>query len=150
MANDSTELLVGAWEETGDVHEADYGNVKGVAHANEPGCLVRGIDIQHTGEVVGLLGDDADGLSGHSGKPHDNVLGEEAVVNLSHHVLFDSTPLPYSRQERLQSLANTVLFNIRGLTSVRTLVEGQEPVLGSRATTDLAARQWHFAKSLLR
>jgi hypothetical protein len=79
-----------------------------------------------------------------------HVLGEEAVINLTRHVLFDPTPVPYSRAERLHAVANTVLFNLRTLSAVRTLVEGQEPELGANATVGGVPGQLRFAKSLLR
>ncbi len=74
-----------------------------------------------------------------------HVIGDEAVVNLSRHVLFDATPLPTSRLQRLQGLANTVLYNLRELASVRVLVEGQEPSLEGAPGGRLL-----LAKSLLR
>ena len=74
-----------------------------------------------------------------------HVIDEEAVINLTSHVLFDATPLPSSRLQRLQGLANTILYNLREIASVRILVDGQEPQLEGAPGGRLL-----FAKSLLR
>ena len=89
-------------------------------------------------EAVAVVPRTAEVLSVH-------VIGEEAIINLSQHVLFDPTPLAWSRLQRLQGLANTILYNLRELSTVRLLVEGEEPRFEGAANGRL-----QFAKSLLR
>ena len=38
-ADDAVELLIGSWQEAGDVHEREDRDIEGVARANETGCL---------------------------------------------------------------------------------------------------------------
>ena len=59
----------------GHILEGDERNIEGIAEADKAGALVRGVDIQRPGQVVGLVGDDADGLSGQAAEPDDDVPG---------------------------------------------------------------------------
>jgi hypothetical protein len=49
---------------------------KAVAEAHEAGALAAGVDVQHAGQHLRLVGDDAHRLAVHAGEADDDVLGE--------------------------------------------------------------------------
>ena len=73
--DDAAVLLLNAGQEAGNVFEGHQRNVEAVAEANEARGLDGGVDVEHAGEEVGLVGDDADGASVEAGKADDDVLG---------------------------------------------------------------------------
>ena len=75
MPDDPAPLLYRSWEETGDVHESEQGDVEAVTHADEPCRLDARIDVQAAGEHLRLVGDDAYRAAGEPGEPDDDVLG---------------------------------------------------------------------------
>ena len=60
----------------GDVYKRQ---VEGVARAHEPGGLLGGLNVQASGELHGLVGDDPDAHPVDSGEPDDDVRGEQRV-----------------------------------------------------------------------
>src|ERR1035441_4321533 len=66
--DDATVLLLRAGEEAGDVFERDQRNVEAVAEAHEARALDAGVDVEHSGKKVWLVGDDADGLAVEAGE----------------------------------------------------------------------------------
>ena len=71
-----------------DVDEGDEGDVEGVAGADEPGPLLRGVDVEHAGQHLGLVADDADGPAVDAGEPADQVHGP-VVVDLEELAVVD-------------------------------------------------------------
>ena len=59
VLDDAAVLLVDAGQEARDVDEGDEGDVEGVAEAHEARRLLRGVDVEHAGQVRGLVRDDA-------------------------------------------------------------------------------------------
>ena len=73
MADDGVVFLSGTGEESGNVDEADDGDVEGVAEAYEACGLARGVAVEHTGEDLGLVGHDADALAVEACEADDDV-----------------------------------------------------------------------------
>lgn len=69
-------LLLDTGEETRDIDKGHQRDVEGVAEADPAGPLDRGVDVQDTGGVVGLVGDEGDGAPVHAAKAHHQVGGE--------------------------------------------------------------------------
>ena len=63
MDNDTTILLTGTGQETGNVHEGYDRNIESVAETYETGCFTRCVDVEHAGHIFWLVGDEADALS---------------------------------------------------------------------------------------
>ena len=79
MADDPAPLLRGAGQEAGHVDERDEGDVERVAGAHEAGRLDGGVDVEHAGERVRLVADDADGVPAQPREAADDVLGEPGL-----------------------------------------------------------------------
>ena len=75
MADDAAVLLVGAGQEPGHVHQVDEGQPKGVAHLDEPGGLVGGVDVQAPAHDHGLVADEAHGPAADPAEAGDDVGG---------------------------------------------------------------------------
>ena len=63
----------------GNVDEGHEGDVEGVAEAYEARALARCVAVEHTGEIFGLVGHDADGLAVEAGEADDDILGVVAL-----------------------------------------------------------------------
>ena len=79
MADDPAEFLLGAGQETGDVLEDEHRNVERVAEPHEPRALHGRVDVEHAGQVHGLVGDDADRAAAQAHEADDDVPGERRV-----------------------------------------------------------------------
>ena len=66
------------------------GLVKSITKSNEPGCLVRSINIQTTGQILWLIGNNPYGLTSHASKT-DNHIFCKVLVRL------ENLPLIYNR-----------------------------------------------------
>ena len=60
VTDDATVFLTGTRQEARAVDEGDHRDVVGVADADVPGDLVRGVDVERAGHAQRLVGDDAD------------------------------------------------------------------------------------------
>ena len=74
VRDDAAVLLSGARQEARHVHQRHDRNVERVAEADEAGGLAAGVDVQHAGHELGLVGDDADRLAVEAGEAGDDVL----------------------------------------------------------------------------
>ena len=74
MGDDAAVLLRRARQEARNVYQRDQRNVEGVAETHEPRCLAAGVDVQHAGHELGLVGDDAHRLTVETGEAGDDVL----------------------------------------------------------------------------
>ena len=72
-------LLADAGQEPGHVDERQHGDVERVAGADEPGGLLRGVDVEAAGQVQRLVGDHPDGGAGDTAEPGDDVAREPLV-----------------------------------------------------------------------
>ncbi len=88
IADDPTVLLGGSGHETRDILEGDQRDIERIAEADESCALDGGVVVEHPGESLWLIGDDAGGSSVEAGKAHDEVgceigldLEEAAVVH---------------------------------------------------------------------
>ena len=61
--------------EAGNVHEGYDGDVEGVAETYETCGFSRRVDVEHTGQVLGLVGHDAYRCAAHVSEADDDVLG---------------------------------------------------------------------------
>ena len=66
-------LLLDAGQEARHIDERDQRNVEAVAESDEARRLVRGVDVQHAGQHLGLLRDDPDASSLDAGESADDV-----------------------------------------------------------------------------
>ena len=78
VPDDAAVLLVDAGQEAGDVQQGDDRDVEGVAHLDEAGGLLGGLDVQHAGQRLRLVGDDADHLAVQPGQRADDVASPSA------------------------------------------------------------------------
>ena len=85
MANDPPMLLLHSGHEPRHVHQRNQGDVEAVAKTDEPGCFGGGVDVQYTGQVIGLVAHDAHGTVVEPAEAHHHV-GRKALVDL-HEVL---------------------------------------------------------------
>ena len=88
MADDAAPLLARAGQEAGDVAERQQRDVVGVAGADEAGGLLRGLDVEDAGEVLGLVADDPDGVAVETREAADDVL-REVLVHLEELAVVD-------------------------------------------------------------
>ena len=72
-------LLVAPWQVAGHVHEGDDRNAEGIAEADEPGRLDRGVDVDRAREHLGLVADDTDDVATEPAEADHDVLGEEGL-----------------------------------------------------------------------
>ena len=75
VQNHAAKLLLGAGKEAGHVHQSHDGDVESVAEAHETGTLAAGVDVQHTGQHLGLVGHDTYADAAHMGEAHDDIAG---------------------------------------------------------------------------
>ena len=98
VADDAAELLSGAGQEAGNVHQSQNGYVEAVAGTDKAGGFVRGVDVQTAGLNLGLVGDDAHTAAvqtheaaDHVGSKVGLILQEFAAVGQSgderHHIV---------------------------------------------------------------
>ncbi len=81
VADDPVPLLRGAGQEARDVDERDDREPERVARAHEARRLDRRVDVEHAGERLRLVADDADGMAAEAGEAADDVL-RVALVDL--------------------------------------------------------------------
>ena len=74
VSDDTTPFLVGSWQETRHVLKGQDGNVERVAKANKTCCLVAGVNVQTSGEYLGLIRHHADGMTAEMTKSNHDVL----------------------------------------------------------------------------
>ena len=79
MADDAAVLLVASRQVAGYVDEGDDRDAEGVAEADEPRGLDRGVDVDRAREHLGLVADDAHHVSAQPAQAHDDVLREERL-----------------------------------------------------------------------
>ena len=75
MLDDPAKLLGCAGEEAWYVSKGDYGDLEGVAEANESSSFDRSVDVEAAGENLRLVCDDANRASLNLGESCDHVLG---------------------------------------------------------------------------
>ena len=75
--DDAIPLLAGAGEEAGNVDEGEDRDIEGVAGADEPSGLLRGVDIEAAGVLHRLVGDHADGAALDAGEPGEDIRREQ-------------------------------------------------------------------------
>ena len=75
MADDAAPLLHGPGQEPRDVDEGHDWHVEHVAGADEAGGLDRGVDVEASGQHLGLVGHHPDRLAVEAGESDDDVLG---------------------------------------------------------------------------
>ena len=74
MPDDPAPLLLRAGQEAGHVDEGDERDVERVAGPHEARRLHRGVDVEHAGQRVRLVADDADGMAAEAREAADDVL----------------------------------------------------------------------------
>ena len=72
--DDAVVLLLGSRQEAGNVHQHDDRHVETVAGPDEPRGLLRGVDVEATGELGRLVRHDADRPTVHSPEADNDVL----------------------------------------------------------------------------
>lgn len=80
VANNSTVLLGGAWQEAGNILQRQQGNIEAVTGTDKAGRLIRGIDIQTTGHDFWLTGDDAHASAAHANQTGKNVRSKSGLI----------------------------------------------------------------------
>ena len=70
-------LLIHTRQETRNIDECDERDVERVAETDEPRRLLRGVDVEYSREVGGLICDDPDRMAGKSAETNDDVAGIE-------------------------------------------------------------------------
>ena len=88
VQDDCIVLLCSAGQEAGNVHEGNDGDIEGIAEAHEACTLAAAVAVQHTGQLLGLVGNDTHALTVETGETDNQVLGivglnleELAIVN---------------------------------------------------------------------
>src|SRR5262245_46749864 len=76
MANNATMFLVDARQESGNVFEGDYRDIKTVTEAHEASAFDAGIDIENSRKISRLVGDHADGLAIEARKSDHEITGK--------------------------------------------------------------------------
>ena len=76
-ANNTAPLLVGAGEVAGNVDDGQNRNRERVAEANEAARLFTGLNVEGSGHLAGLVGDDTDGTAFNARKTNDDVRREQ-------------------------------------------------------------------------
>ena len=74
MLDNSTELLVGPWEEPWNISESDDGDLEGVTEADETRRLDARVDIEATGEDGRLVGNHSTDATFDLGEACDHIL----------------------------------------------------------------------------
>ena len=75
VGDDAAVLLRRTRQEARNVHEGHDRNVERVAETDEARGLAAGVDIEHAGHELGLVGDDTHALAVETGEAGDDVLG---------------------------------------------------------------------------
>ena len=75
MGDDAAVLLGRTRQEARNVHQGHDRNVERIAEADETRGLAAGVDVEHAGHELGLVGDDADRLAVETREAGDDVLG---------------------------------------------------------------------------
>ena len=78
VADDPAPLLARAGQEAGHVGEGDERDVERVAEADEAGGLLRRLDVEHAGELRGLVADDPDRAPAEAREAADDVRARSA------------------------------------------------------------------------
>ena len=78
LADHAAVLLCGAGQEAGHVDGDDQRDAERVAEPHEPGALLAGGQVEHAGQPLGLVGDDADGAAVDAGEPDRRGCGPSA------------------------------------------------------------------------
>ena len=73
MTYHSGMLLVNAGKIAGQVDKGDQRNVESVTVADEPGRLVRRVDVKHTGHLHGLVRNESHRAASHAAKAYNHV-----------------------------------------------------------------------------
>ena len=73
MLDDATVLLTGARHETWDIDKRNHGDIEGIAETHKARRFDGALDVQATRQHQRLVGDDANGLSVHTGKTNQDV-----------------------------------------------------------------------------
>ena len=81
MLDQAAMFLRGARHEARHVDEGDDRDVEGVAEAHEARGLARGVDVQHAGQHLRLVGDEADRAAVDAAEAGDDVLGEVSEIS---------------------------------------------------------------------
>jgi len=81
VADDPAKLLLRPREEARHVLENDQGDVEGVAEADEPRPFDRGVDVEHAGQMIGLVRDDADGAPAEAGEATTRFFAQSAWIS---------------------------------------------------------------------
>ena len=82
VVDDAGILLTRSAEETGNVNKRENLNVESIAETYETGCFAGCIAVKHTGEPVGLVGDDTCRATVETGETADDIF---CVVFLNFH-----------------------------------------------------------------
>ena len=88
VADDPAPLLARSRQEAGDVAEREQRDVEGVAEADEAGALLGRVDVEHAGELRGLVADYADRPPVQPREPDDDV-AREVLVDLEELAVVD-------------------------------------------------------------
>ena len=75
MADDAAAFLGFAGEETAGVHEGDERDVEDIAEADEPRAFIGSVDVESSGFLHRLVGDDANDDALDAGEADDEVFG---------------------------------------------------------------------------
>ncbi len=101
VSDDAAPFLLRAGKEAGNVLQGDERDVEGVAEADETGALDRGIDVENTRHVEGLVRDDTHDVPVQARESDDDILGpqglhleERAVIDDEVDDLVDVVRLP--------------------------------------------------------
>ena len=76
MPDDPAPFLVASGQISRDIGNGKHGDIKGVTEPDEPGGLIRCINVQASGQEIGLVGDDADGMSAQPCKTDHHIFGK--------------------------------------------------------------------------
>ena len=121
VPDDAPPLLAGPREESRYVDKSQDWYVEGVAEADEPSGLDRGIDVEATGKHLRLIGHDSDGVPAQSAEADDYVV-REVCLNFKEgavveHLLDGSDDIVrvtgVLRHQRVQNITEPVM-RIRG------------------------------------
>ncbi len=75
VQDDAAVLLAGAGQEAGHIHQRHDGDVEGVAETDKTGTLAGSVDVQHTSQILGLVGHNTHGHTVETGEADDEVRG---------------------------------------------------------------------------
>src|SRR5262249_52885314 len=76
MAYDAAVLLVGSRQESRDVDKRNQRNIEAVAGPHESRPLLAGSNVEHSGQMFRLVGNDAHWVPPQARKAHDEILAE--------------------------------------------------------------------------